>query len=94
MSNFRPFKALWMGVMLGILIATAPVWLSPEYRQHSNYDAPWIFPSFDHFAAVTLAVIAAASVSRSVTESVRWTSRIVEDRGLLEGVVQEPQILN
>jgi hypothetical protein len=43
--NKQPLKALWLGVMLGLLAATSPTWLSPNYHPHANYDAPWLYPA-------------------------------------------------
>jgi len=43
--NKRRLKAVWMGMMLGALIATAPTWLSPNYHVNAGYEAPWIYPA-------------------------------------------------
>lgn len=37
-------KTVWMAVMLGVLISTAPNWLLNGEHHVSNYDAPWIYP--------------------------------------------------
>lgn len=39
-----PAKTLWMGVLLGFLVATAPTWLNESPNKKSSYDAPWIYP--------------------------------------------------
>lgn len=39
-----PIKAVWMGVMLGFLVATAPTWLCDSENRVSQYEAPWIYP--------------------------------------------------
>ncbi|HEY9715616.1 MAG TPA: hypothetical protein V6C72_19235 [Chroococcales cyanobacterium] len=36
------FRTIWLGLLLGALIATSPTWLANQ--PHSNYDAPWIYP--------------------------------------------------
>jgi hypothetical protein len=42
-------KTIWMAVMVGLLIATAPSWMFDPKHQTSNYDAPWIYPGcFQH----------------------------------------------
>jgi hypothetical protein len=38
------FKPLWLGIMLGLLVAMAPNWLNAESHRASAYDAPWIYP--------------------------------------------------
>jgi len=35
---------IWLAVMLGILVATAPNWLLSDKHEHSTYSAPWIYP--------------------------------------------------
>lgn len=40
----EPLKSIWLGLMLGLLIATSPTWLSPNYHTQAHYDAPWIYP--------------------------------------------------
>ncbi len=34
-------KTLWLGLMLGFLVATAPTWLNSQ-ASASHYDAPWM----------------------------------------------------
>ncbi len=43
--NSRPltFRTVWITVMLGVLIATAPNWINNPHK--ANYDAPWVHPS-------------------------------------------------
>jgi hypothetical protein len=41
-------KTIWMAVMVGMLIATAPSWMFDPKHQTSNYDAPWIYPGCVH----------------------------------------------
>ena len=38
-------KHVWLGIMLGVLIATAPNWLQSDGHKKSAYDAPWIYPA-------------------------------------------------
>lgn len=40
-----PMRLILMGVMLGLLTATAPTWLNPNHKTIPHYDAPWIHPS-------------------------------------------------
>jgi hypothetical protein len=37
-------KPIWMAVLLGILVATAPNWLFSDQQKKAAYDAPWIYP--------------------------------------------------
>lgn len=37
-------RTVWMAVMLGMLIATAPNWMFESKNRVSNYEAPWIYP--------------------------------------------------
>ncbi|HEY9785507.1 MAG TPA: hypothetical protein V6D17_08915 [Candidatus Obscuribacterales bacterium] len=37
-------RTVWMGVLLGFLVATAPNWLFDGSNRTSQYDAPWIYP--------------------------------------------------
>lgn len=39
----EPLRTIWMAVMLGILIATAPTWINRESK--ASYDAPWMYSS-------------------------------------------------
>jgi len=43
--NNDALNKIWMAVMLGILVATAPNWLLSDHHQRSSYDAPWIYPA-------------------------------------------------
>ncbi|HEY9774942.1 MAG TPA: hypothetical protein V6C81_14355 [Planktothrix sp.] len=36
-------QALWIGILFGLLVITAPSWLMNDH-QKSSYDAPWIYP--------------------------------------------------
>jgi hypothetical protein len=35
------FKTVWLSIMLGVLVATAPTWLNRSDSE-SHYDAPWM----------------------------------------------------
>ncbi|MGD9683847.1 MAG: hypothetical protein AB7W16_21990 [Candidatus Obscuribacterales bacterium] len=35
------FNSVWMSIVLGILIATAPAWV--DKTPEAGYDAPWVF---------------------------------------------------
>ncbi len=35
-------KTVWLGVMLGILVATSPQWLNASAMSASRYEAPWM----------------------------------------------------
>ncbi|MDZ4837051.1 MAG: hypothetical protein SGJ27_24980 [Candidatus Melainabacteria bacterium] len=37
------YRTVWITVLLGILIATAPNWLNNHPQ--ATYDAPWVHPS-------------------------------------------------
>ena len=38
-------KPVWMGVLLGLLVITAPHWLFSNADSRSTYDAPWVYPN-------------------------------------------------
>jgi len=39
-------KHITIGLLLGLLVATAPNWLSAKGQEmKSTYDAPWVHPS-------------------------------------------------
>lgn len=42
MDKNSPLKTIWLGIMLGLLLVSAPQWLTTKHT--SNYDAPWIYP--------------------------------------------------
>jgi len=41
-------RTIWMAVMLGLLVSTAPNWMFDPNHHTSNYDAPWIYPGCVH----------------------------------------------
>ncbi|MGH9549432.1 MAG: hypothetical protein ACRD3W_08655 [Terriglobales bacterium] len=43
--NKDGFKPIWVGIILGLLVVTAPQWLFSNQSHQSNYEAPWIYPS-------------------------------------------------
>jgi hypothetical protein len=44
MKEIGPGRTIWMGVLLGLLIITAPNWLLSGQHHPSSYDAPWVYP--------------------------------------------------
>jgi hypothetical protein len=37
-------RPVWIGVLLALLVVTAPNWLFSAEKK-SSYDAPWIYPA-------------------------------------------------
>ena len=42
-SRAPNLKTIWMSILFGLLIATAPNWLNEHHQ--ANYDAPWNYPA-------------------------------------------------
>jgi hypothetical protein len=40
-------KRVWTGVMLILLVATAPQWMQSGAAKASAYEAPWIYPGLE-----------------------------------------------
>ncbi|HEY9733161.1 MAG TPA: hypothetical protein V6C89_14685 [Drouetiella sp.] len=43
MQQNPPLRSLYLGVMLGLLIAFSPTWMN-KAPVHT-YDAPWVYPT-------------------------------------------------
>ncbi|MCB9470724.1 MAG: hypothetical protein R3C24_01650 [Cyanobacteriota/Melainabacteria group bacterium] len=38
-----PLQTIWMSILFGVLLATAPNWINKEPT--SSYEAPWVHPA-------------------------------------------------